>query len=248
MKNKILAVRNLSKNISTKNTNLNIIKDVSFDVFEGDFISVIGTSGCGKTTLLNILGNIDNSYEGNIDYYINKEDIGYMFQEPALFPWLTIEKNANLALDVKNVINYEFTDKLLSDYGLSLFSKKYPDCLSGGMKQRVALIRTLSLKPKLLLLDEPFSALDYQSRIKIGSDLKKITKENNITTIMITHDISEAISLSSKIYVLSKRPCVIKNSYDIDYNDSMDIIDIRKTDSFKSYYESICQDLDLFEK
>lgn len=248
MKNKILSVNNLSKSIQSQNDNLEIINNLSFTVYEGEFISIVGTSGCGKTTLLNILGNVEKNYSGSLKYHIDTSDIGYMLQEPALFPWLTIKDNANIALKIKNLNNYELTNKLLREYGLEIFLNKYPQNLSGGMRQRVALIRTMSLKPKLLLLDEPFAALDYQSRLKIGNDLKRITKKNNITTIMITHDISEALSLSSKIIVLSKRPCYIKKIYELDFLNDLSPFERRNTDVFNKYFENICEDLELFEK
>ena len=248
MNNKILNISNLTKNFSSKENIINIINNLSLDIYNGEFISIVGTSGCGKTTLLNIIGGIDKEYEGNINYYINKDEIGYMLQEPALFPWLTIKDNASIALKIKNTNDDKTIDKLLNEYGLNLFENKYPDSLSGGMKQRVALIRTISLKPKLLLLDEPFAALDYQSRLKIGNDLYKLTKKNNITTIMITHDIAEAISLSDRIVVLSKRPCNIKKIYTVDIDKNLNPIEKRNDNNFKTYFESICKDLEIYEK
>ena len=245
MKNKkIISISNLSKSFN----NINVINNVSLDVSEGEFLSIVGTSGCGKSTLLNIIAKLDKPSLGKITYHINDNDyVGYMMQDAALFPWLTIEKNAQLASKLKNVYNYNFINTLLKKYGLYDFKNKYPKDLSGGMKQRVSLIRTISLKPKLLLLDEPFSQLDYQSRLSISSDVYRLVKENNITTILITHDISEAISLSNRIIVLSKRPASIKSSYIIDIDKSLSPIERRKDKKFLYYFDLIGKDLDLFE-
>lgn len=248
MKNKILSIKNLHKNYTNKKETVNVIDDVSFDIYQGEIISIVGTSGCGKSTLLNIIANLITDYDGHVIYNFNKDNIGYMLQESALFPWYNIKKNAKLGCLIKNMNNDNYIDYLLNKYGLDEFKDKYPKDLSGGMKQRVALIRTISTKPDLLLLDEPFAALDYQSRLSISKDVYELIKDNNITTIIITHDISEAISLSDKVIVLSKRPCRIKKIYDINLNNKINPIKNRKDDKFSFYYELIAKDLDLFEK
>ena len=243
--NKILEIKNLSKTFHTKMGEIKAIDNVTFDVFDQEFICIIGSSGCGKSTLLNIFANLDNYTNGNI---IKKDNlkIGYMLQEDALLPWLTILDNALLGLEIKKIKtkeNVEYVKKLLKKYGLNGFLEKYPHQLSGGMRQRVALIRTLAIKPDLLLLDEPFSALDYVSRLMVSEDVAKIIREENKTVIMITHDISEAISLASRVIVLSKRPATVKNIYKIDIEGNTPM-ERRKSSKFAHYYNLLWKDLD----
>ena len=170
-----------------------------------------------------------------------------MLQEDALLPYLNILDNATLGLSLKKIKtkeNIEYTKKLLETYGLKDFIYKYPKELSGGMKQRVALIRTLAIKPDILLLDEPFSALDYQSRLSVSEDVYNIIKKEKKTVIMITHDIAEAISLSDKIIVLSKRPSIVKKIYDIKMENKSTPINNRTCKEFSDYYDKIWRDLD----
>ncbi len=249
MKNRnILEVHKLSKTFVGKNEKTNVLDNISFDVNAGEILCIVGTSGCGKSTLLNIISGLDNNYEGNIKYNFDKEKIGYMLQDSALFPWLSIFNNANLACKIKDINNENYINYLLQRYGLNDFKNKYPDKLSGGMKQRVALIRTISFKPELLLLDEPFAALDYQTRLSISKDVYELIKENNITAIIITHDISEAISLADRVIVLSKRPSHIKNMYEIKLDNKKDPISNRSDNRFSYYYELIGKDLDVFNE
>jgi NitT/TauT family transport system ATP-binding protein len=245
---KILEITHLTKTYETEKGHTEAIKDISLDVFEGEFISIVGSSGCGKSTLLNILSYLEKPTSGFFSYNVSNPTIGYMLQEDALLPWLTIKDNAQLGLKIKNLLtedNKEYVDYLLKNYGLDEFKDKYPHQISGGMKQRVALIRTLAIKPDILLLDEAFSALDYQSRLAVSNDVYKIIKKEKKTVIMITHDIAEAISMSDRVVVLSKRPCEIKNIYKIEYLNRKDPINNRKTNEFTKYYEQIWQDLDI---
>lgn len=210
---KLIKIKNLTKIYHTKNDEIKSIDNISFDINKGEILSVIGPSGCGKSTLLNIIANLETISEGILE---NKEEliIGYMMQNDALLPWLTVKDNALLGLKLKGIYskeNIDYTLNLIEKYGLKDFINSYPDNLSGGMRQRVALIRTLAIKPNILLLDEPFSKLDIDSRLNISDDVFKIIKELNITTILISHDIGEAISLSDRIIVLSKRPAKIKS-------------------------------------
>jgi NitT/TauT family transport system ATP-binding protein len=171
-----------------------------------------------------------------------------MLQEDALLDYLTVFENAILGLKLLKIDtneNKKYVENLLKTYGLENFINKYPSELSGGMKQRVALIRTLAIKPDLLLLDEPFSALDYQSRLKVADDVYKIIKNENKTVIMITHDIAEAISLSDEVYVLSKRPCTVKKVYNINLTNKSTPINNRKCPEFSFYYDEIWRDLDV---
>lgn len=243
----ILKVTAVEKKYNTLQGEITAIKDISFSLKEGTFLSIVGSSGCGKSTLLNIISGLDNPTNGEI-IYCNNLKIGYMLQDDALLPWLTVFQNAILGLKIQNIDtpeNKDYVRKLLITYGLEKFINKYPSELSGGMKQRVALIRTLATKPDLLLLDEPFSALDYQSRLSVSDDVYRIIKNENKTVIMITHDIAEAISLSDTILVLSKRPAHIKKTYTINLTDKSTPINNRKCIEFPIYYEKIWRDLDV---
>jgi NitT/TauT family transport system ATP-binding protein len=245
---KILEIKNLTKNFYTLNGEIEAIKDISFDVYDKEFLSIVGSSGCGKSTLLNIISYLDTQTSGTFKYQKEKPIIGYMLQEDALLPWLTILDNALLGLELKHIKteeNINYVKKLLNTYGLKDFLDKYPDELSGGMKQRVALIRTLGIKPDILLLDEPFSALDYQSRLAVSNDVYEIIKKEKKTAIMISHDIAESISLSDRIIVLSKRPSIVKNIYEIKLSNKSTPIENRKAKEFSYYYEKIWQDLDV---
>lgn len=195
----ILEIKNISKTYQHKNGELLAIKDVNFKVREGEFISIIGPSGCGKSTILSIIAGLEKKTDGEI--YIEGEvineissKIGYMLQRDCLLEWRTIYDNVMFGLEIKKIKNKEniqYAEELLKKYGLYEFKNKFPNQLSGGMRQRVALIRTLAVRPKILLLDEAFSALDYQTRIKVTVDIYKILKKERITTIMVTHDITE---------------------------------------------------------
>ena len=188
---KILEVKNICKTYQAKNGEIEALKNISFDIKEGEYISIIGPSGCGKSTLLSIISGLENKNSGEI--YIDGK-IGYMLQKDNLLEWRTIYRNVLLGLEIQNENtseNREYVEKLLKKYGLYEFKEKYPAQLSGGMRQRVALIRTLAIRPKILLLDEAFSALDYQTRLMVTEDIFKILKAENITALMVTHDISE---------------------------------------------------------
>ncbi len=245
--NKILEVINLSKDFYTLEGEINAIDNISFDVYENEFLSIVGSSGCGKSTLLNILAKLDLPTQGSIKFNIDKPIVGYMFQSDALLPWLTVLENAVLGLDIMNIKtkdNIKYTKDLLIKYGLEEFIDKRPDELSGGMKQRVALIRTLAIKPDILLLDEPFSALDYQNRLKVADDVYSIIKKEKKTAIMITHDIAEAVSLSSRVVVLSKRPGKIKKILEVQLDNEKTPLQNRQDKNFSKYYDIIWKEID----
>lgn len=244
---KILEVKNLKKNYHTLKEEIKAIDNISFSVYEGEFISIVGPSGCGKSTILSILSNLLDKSDGEINI-LGDYQIAYMLQNDSLLPFLTILDNALLGLKVnKNLTkeNKEYVINLLNTYGLGDFINKYPSSLSGGMKQRVALIRTLSVRPDILLLDEATSALDYQSSLAISNDIYRIIKNEGKTAIMVTHDISQAISMSDRVIVLSNRPSVIKNIYEINLTNKSDPISNRKSIEFSEYYEKIWSDLDV---
>ncbi len=244
--NKILSVNNVSKSYYSLNGETNALDNISFDLYEGEFLGIIGPSGCGKSSILNIISGLDKEYKGKI-YIKDGIKIGYMFQEDALFPWLTILDNALLGLKISKKLNQEnknYVLNLLKKYGLYDFRNKYPNELSGGMKQRLALIRTLATKPDILLLDEPYSALDYQTRLSVGNDVYNIIKEEKKTVIIVTHDLSEAIASCDRIIVFSKRPSTIKNIHNIELTNKKSPIENRKAKEFSIYYDIIWKEID----
>ncbi len=248
MKNNILLkIINLKKNYHDKKNEIKAIENINMTVYKDEILAIVGPSGCGKSTLLSILANLEKPSHGKI-ITDNDYKYGYMLQTDSLFPWLTILDNALLGLEIKKEKNNDTinnTISLLKKYGLYEFKNQYPKNLSGGMRQRVALIRTLATNPDLLLLDEPYSALDYQTRLALSNDLYQIIKKEKKTAILITHDIGEAISLADRVIVLSKRPCTIKNIYHINLEEKKNPIENRKDPKFNSYYDMIWRDLDV---
>mgnify|MGYP005766976715 FL=1 len=244
---KILTITNLEKSFHTRDGEIKALESVSFDVKEKEFISIVGPSGCGKSTILSILAGLEEKSNGEINF--SKDyTIGYMLQNDSLFEWRTVLENCLLGLEITNQLtkeNKEYVINLLKTYGLEEFMDSYPSRLSGGMRQRVALIRTLATKPDILLLDEAMSALDYQSRLAISDDIYKIIKKEGKTAIMVTHDIAEAISMSDRIIVLSKRPATVKKVYEINMQNKSTPIHNRKCKEFASYYDEIWRDLDV---
>ena len=248
--NEIIELKGINKKYYDKKRELTAIEDISFKIYNGEYLAIVGPSGCGKSTLLNIIGNIDKKSSGEISIDKNIK-IGYMLQEDSLFPWLTILDNCLLGLKIRGEIDEEkikYVKKLLNDYGLSEFINSYPSSLSGGMRQRVALIRTLAMKPDILLLDEPFSALDYQTRLAVSDDVYKIIKDTKKTVIMITHDIAEAISMASRVVVLTGRPSRVKKIYNIEMKNKSTPINNRKCPEFSKYYDMIWKEIDYHEK
>lgn len=250
----ILKIQNVGKTYQAKNGELEALKDINFSVEKGEFVSIIGPSGCGKSTLLSIIAGLEEKTEGEVcieSEEINgvSDKIGYMLQKDSLLEWRTIYNNVLFGLEIrgnKNEENKAYVDKLLKKYHLYEFKDKYPSQLSGGMRQRVALIRTLAVKPKILLLDEAFSALDYQTRLMVTKDIYQILKNENITTIMVTHDISEAISMSDRVIVLTVRPASIKNIHKIDFEmDNRDPLNCRKSPKFSKYFDCLWKELDV---
>ncbi len=247
---KYLELKGVHFNYFTRKSEFNAINNLSFCVDRGEFISIVGPSGCGKTTILSLIAGLYEPTSGEIlleGKKINNIDIGYMFQKDQLFEWRTIYKNITLGLELKDrsCINKERDriDCLLKKYGIFDFKNKYPRELSGGMRQRVALIRTLAVKPKILLLDEPFSALDYQTRLDLCDDVKRIITEQEQTAILVTHDISEAVSLSDRVIVLTKRPAEIKQDIKLDFTTDLTPFERRKDVNFSNYFNYIWRTL-----
>jgi len=243
----VLEIKNLKKIYHTKERETLAVEDFTFNLKEGEFVAIVGPSGCGKSTILSVLCGLEEKSGGNIKLKEGAK-IGYMLQQDSLFEWRNILDNCLLGLEINKNLNEETKEhviNLLNTYGLKDFIYSYPDNLSGGMRQRVALIRTLATNPDLLLMDEPFSALDYQSRLAISDDIYNILKKEKKTMIMITHDIAEAISVCSKVIVLSSRPAVIKSIYDIDLENRTTPINNRKDSKFSYYYDKIWKDIDF---
>ena len=242
----ILKIENLKKNYHTLKQEIEAINDVSFSLNDGEFIAIVGPSGCGKSTILNIIGELDNKSNGIIKIENNKK-IGYMLQQDCLLKWRNVLDNCLLGLEISNDLNKHTKNRvinLLETYGLKDFIYSYPNELSGGMKQRVALIRTLATIPDILLLDEPFSALDYQSRLAVSDDVYNIIKSEKKSAIMVTHDIAEAISMADKVIVLSNRPAKVKTIIDINLTNKSTPINNRKSKEFSYYYELIWKEID----
>ena len=221
----ILKLENINHTYHTKQGEIFALSNLSFAVFEQEFVAIVGPSGCGKTSILSLISGLIEQDSGTITFY-GKQDkknlldnIGYMFQKDHLFDWRTVYQNIMLGPEIQNLQKtIEFNNhinKLLTNYGLIEFKNNYPRQLSGGMRQRVALIRTLALNPKILLLDEPFSALDYQTRLKVSVDVSNIIASEKKTAILVTHDIAEAISMADRVIVLTKRPGTIKTIFEI---------------------------------
>ena len=192
-----------------------ILDDISFKLNKGEIISIVGPSGCGKSTILNLISKIIEPTKGELK--VNGK-IGYMFQSDNLLEWYNVLDNIKIGLKINKDKNDSLVNRLIIDYGLKDHIDKYPKSLSGGLKQRVALIRTLVVNPDILLLDEPFSALDAQTKQSVAIDVKKIIKEENKSAILVTHDIMEAINFGDRVIVLSKVPAKIKNEYRADKN------------------------------
>ncbi len=241
----VLRFENVSMHYHSKQGETVALEEVNFSVCEGEFVAIIGPSGCGKTTLLSLAAGLLSPTKGKV--VAEGSSFGYMLQKDELFPWRTIEKNIFLPLEIKKSNTPEERARVLAlaeKYGLKQFLKSYPSSLSGGMRQRAALIRTLALKPDILLLDEPFSALDYQTRLAVCDDVYKIIREEKKTALLITHDISEAISVADKIFVLSKRPAKIVAQHPMDFPEK-EPLKRRENKEFSRWFEVLWKELNV---
>ena len=243
----VVKLTNIRKFYHTQSGETEALRNICFSVDEKEFVSIIGPSGCGKSTVLSIIAGLEKPSGGIVTIGDKKNSkIGYMLQQDHLFPWLTVRQNALLGLDILKERTQEKTarvDRLFDRYGLYAFKDKYPAELSGGMRQRVALIRTLAIQPSVLLLDEPFSALDYQTRLAVSDDIYRIIKNEGKTAILVTHDISEAISMSDRIIVLSGRPSTVKNVHNITLSGDPTPIQRRKAPEFSRYFQLLWEEL-----
>ncbi len=220
----ILSFEGVSLTYQTPEGETQALQNVSFSVREGEFVSIVGPSGCGKTTILSLISGLLLPSSGTV--IVNGKpvtgrvnDTGYMLQRDQLFDWRTLRQNVSLGLEIRKIKTPEsmaYADGLLEKYGLKDFASHYPRQLSGGMRQRVALIRTLAFRPSVLLLDEPFSALDFQTRLSVCEDVSQIIRSEKKTALLVTHDISEAVSMSDRVLVLSPRPAFVKRTFSIE--------------------------------
>ncbi|MDD4779460.1 MAG: ABC transporter ATP-binding protein [Tissierellia bacterium] len=248
----VCELKNISKRFHTINNETLAIEDLSFKVERGEIVSIVGPSGSGKSTVLSLLAGLEKPSEGEV--IVNTKSIGFMFQKDQLYEWRNIYKNCILGLEIQKKDTKENIDKVidkLKNYGLYNFRNYYPRQLSGGMRQRAALVRTLAVEPELLLLDEPFSALDYQTRLSVGNDVGEILRKEKITTVLVTHDIPEAVSISDRVIVFTERPARIKKEYIIEFNmpdEKRTPMKCRNTSEFGEYFREIWRDLDVIEK
>ena len=249
--NTILNLQNISLTYQTLKSETDAIKNINFSINQGEFVSIVGPSGCGKTTILSMISGLLKPTSGKI--FLDGEEItkistniGYMFQRDNLFEWLTVNQNIMLGPKInhkRNCLSQEKLNEILTKYGLSGFEKSKPNELSGGMRQRVSLIRTLALNPKLLLLDEPFSALDYQTRLAVQDDIYSIIKSENKTAILVTHDISEAVVMSDRIIILTKRPGTIKKIIETKFEKNLSPFEKRDSPLFNQYFRQLWEEL-----
>ena len=247
----VLDMNHVYKDFYSSEEERQILRDINFSVEEGEILVLLGPSGCGKSTILNIIAGLLEPTEGTVDTYDKK--IGYMFQKDHLFEWRTILKNITLGLEIQHKLTDEAQTeikRLLEIYDLWDFRNNFPRELSGGMKQRAALIRTLALNPDILLLDESFSGLDYQTRLIVTDDIYKIIKKENKTAILVTHDISEAISMADTVAVLSHRPTTIQSVHQIKLTTAGEKTPLtaRTAPEFKDYFDLFWKELQNNEK
>lgn len=252
----ILELKNINYSYHTLDGETKALSDISFALTSGEFTAVVGPSGCGKSTLLSLIAGLMKPESGEI--FLNGEPltensskIGYMLQHDHLFEWRTVYRNVFLGLEIRGALTAESKRKaesLLEQYGLLPFAHARPSELSGGMRQRAALIRTLLLDPELLLLDEPFSALDYQTRLTVSDDIGQIIRCSGKTALLVTHDLSEAVSLSDRVIILSKRPASIVRIVPITFALEKDTpLNRRNAPEFKNYFNEIWKELNRDE-
>lgn len=248
MENIVVDLNDVSLNYHERSGETPAVERLSMQVKSGEFVSVVGPSGCGKTSVLSLIAGIIEPSSGSIR--INGCKTGYMLQRDHLLDWRNVEGNILLGLEVHKSLNDETRSaalRLLDTYGLASFSRHYPRQLSGGMRQKVALIRTLAMSPDVLLLDEPFSSLDYQTRLRLSDEVFDIIKKEHKTAILVTHDIAEAISMSDRVLVFSRRPASVKCEHLISLSRGATPISRRKAPEFKDYFDAIWKELDIGE-
>lgn len=252
----ILELSNIDHSYHSLDNETKALANICFTVDEGEFLSIVGPSGCGKSTLLSLICGLIAPSSGSIRFCghsLNHEDtlrMGYMLQKDHLLEWRDIRSNVRLGLEIQKKLtgdNLAYAESLLKTYGLTEFAQKRPSELSGGMRQRAALIRTLVLRPDLLLLDEPFSALDYQTRLTVGNDIGNIIRKEKKTAILVTHDLSEAIALGDRVLILSSRPGTVKTVIPIVFDEGLSPLEKRNDSRFKNYFNLIWKEFNQNE-
>ncbi len=251
----VLRIENVEQTYQAKNGEVAALKDISFSMQQGEFFSLVGPSGCGKSTLLSIIAGLLTPSGGRVliggeEVKGHSSRIGYMLQKDNLLEWRTIRQNVLFGLEIRRNLTEQtvaHADRLLGAYGLAEFKDKYPSQISGGMRQRAALIRTLAVCPDILLLDEAFSALDYQTRLEVTEDVYKILKEENVTTLMVTHDIPECISMSDTVVILGPRPATVRELLPIRFDlANRTPLSCRNTPEFSRYFDHIWKELECY--
>lgn len=251
----VVELNKASMTYQSPNGEIKALENVNFTVNEGEFVSIVGPSGCGKSTLLSMISGLLVPTSGQVFLYGEQltgpsKKAGYMLQKDHLFEWRTVLQNVLLGVEIQGAVTAEIKEKagsFLQTYGLYEFRSKYPDQLSGGMRQRVALIRTLMTDPKVLLLDEAFSALDYQTRLAVNDDIYAIIRNEQKTAILVTHDISEAIAMADRVIVLSHRPGTVKKILNIVLTcpGKRTPLISREAPEFRHYFQEIWKELDV---
>lgn len=252
--NNVVEISNLGMKYHSMNGEITALVNINLTIQKGEFVSIVGPSGCGKSTLLSLIAGLVSPTSGIVlidgkEVTGPSQKVGYMLQKDHLFEWRTILQNVLLGPELRGTLNddtKEYALMLLDTYGLYEFKDKYPSQLSGGMRQRVALIRTLVTKPEILLLDEAFSALDYQTRLVVSEDIYKIIKKESKTAILVTHDIAESISMADRVIVLSKRPATVKKIFEIKLTcEDRTPMSSRDAPEFARYFNGIWKELDI---
>lgn len=247
----MLRVEGASLRYQAENGEITAFEDISFSVEKGEFLSIVGPSGCGKSTLLSVIAGLLPATGGSI-FVKGKRvrgvspHIGYMLQRDTLLEWRTIRSNVLFGLEIRNALTPDAVrraDRLLETYGLADFAQMYPRQLSGGMRQRAALIRTLAAEPDILLLDEAFSALDYQTRLAVTDDVHRILKSEGVTALMVTHDIPESISMGDRVMILSARPACIREILPVEFGAPLAPLERRSHPAFGPYFDRIWKEL-----
>lgn len=246
----LLALDHVDSIYQTEESETEAVRDLNVSVDEGEFIALVGPSGCGKTTILSMIAGLIKPTRGSVTIdgapiEAGSGNVGYMLQRDNLFEWRTIEQNVLLGLNVQKKLtdeNKAYALSMLDKYGLGEFKSHFPSQLSGGMRQRAALIRTLAFRPKLLLLDEPFSAVDFQTRMTVCDDVYSIIKSEKKTALLVTHDISEAVSMADRVVVLTRRPATVKTTFKIDL-DAPTPLKKRENPDFSKWFDRVWKEV-----
>ena len=243
-----ISIRGLSKTFGSGPREVPAVAPVSFDVHEREFVAIVGPSGCGKSTILNMIGGLIAPSAGEIVVDGRRVEgappsqVGYVFQKDTVFPWRTVERNIALGLEYRNVPPAECAARVraaIALAGLQGFEDAFPATLSGGMRQRVALMRSLVVDPEILLMDEPFGALDTHTKLDLHAELLSLWQAKQQTVIFVTHDLSEAITLADRIVVMTRRPGRVKLVYDVNLPRPRDVIRLRESDEYLREYQEI---------